>query len=237
MHKKRKQVFMSFSLVILLVVFVTYFSVPKFLADEVYPLKYTDWIVKYSNQYDVPPSLVAAVILQESRFNPKAVSPVGAQGLMQFMPGTAQTMAKETGHWPKYDIFDPETSIEFGAAHLRDLLIKYDGDLSQALAGYNAGTGTVDRWVSMNIFEKVINSGSTSETVNYVKKVKKYEDAYRTIYKKELKMETAVPGDFKVDGKVMVNADLRTVSAAESDKKVRGLVWTQVFNSVFSFSR
>jgi len=142
-------------------------------------------------------------------------------------------MAKETGHWPKYDIFDAETSIEFGAAHLRDLLIKYDGDLDQALAGYNAGTGTVDRWVRANIFERVINSSSKSETVVYVRKVKQYEQAYRTIYAKELGMENSAPNDFKVDGKVMIEADLRATPPQESEKQVRGFVWSQIFSNVF----
>jgi len=80
-------------------------------ADEVIPLQYASFIVKYSNKYGVDPTLVAAVIMQESRFNPKAQSFAGAQGLMQFMPSTASTMAKETGRWPKYDIFDAETRL------------------------------------------------------------------------------------------------------------------------------
>ncbi len=192
----------------------SYFIVPKFLADDVYPLKYADLIAKYSQQYNVDPALVAAVILQESRFNPKAVSPVGAQGLMQFMPSTAATMAREVG-MKSYDIFDAETSIQFGAAHLRDLLNKYNGNVDQALASYNAGTGTVDNWVSLNIFDKVINSGSRSETVRYVKKVENYQTVYSTMYWKELGMQNPV--------------QLRTTAAQNDQTKIRGFVWSQIF--------
>ncbi|MCX6808864.1 MAG: lytic transglycosylase domain-containing protein [Candidatus Berkelbacteria bacterium] len=225
MHKKRKIIHLSIWVTVLVVSLSVYFLVPKYFADDVYPLKYTDWIVEYSTKYNVSPSLVAAVILQESRFNPKAASGAGAQGLMQFMPGTAATMAKETGHWPKYDIFDPETSIEFGAAHLRDLLNKYNNNVDQALAGYNAGTGTVDRWVGLNIFERIINSNSNSETVNYVKKVKHYEEVYRTMYATQLGM------------KDMTKIELRATTVDQTTAQVRGFVWTQLFNSVFTLPK
>ncbi len=192
-----------------------YFLLPRFLADEIYPLKYQDWIVKYSKQYNVDPALVAAVIFQESRFNPSAVSPVGAQGLMQFMPGTASTMAKEVG-MKNYNIFDAETSIIFGAAHLRDLLNKYNGDIDQALASYNAGTGTVDRWVSQNIFNKIINSSSKSETVSYVRKVKNYQTIYGSIYWRELGIENPV----------------QLKKSESEDKNLRIHVWSQVFTNI-----
>jgi soluble lytic murein transglycosylase len=199
-----------------------YLLLPKMMADEVYPLKYTDWIRQYSTKYNVDPALVAAVILQESRFNPKAGSSAGAQGLMQFMPGTAKTMAKETGHWPTYDIFDAETSIEFGAAHLRDLLIKYNGNVDQALAGYNAGTGTVDSWLRANVFQKIIGSNSKGETVNYVKKVKNYQTVYATMYAKEL-------------GIIKEPIALKQAPEEDQQAKVRGFVWTEIFSSIFKF--
>lgn len=217
--KKKKK--LSYLLVLFGVLLGTglYFFLPRMLADEVYPLKYADYIRTYSSKYGVDPSLVAAVICQESRFNPKAVSPVGAKGLMQFMPGTAATMARETGHWPKYDIFDPETSVEFGAAHLRDLLNKYNGDIDQALVGYNAGTGTADSWIRRNIFEKVIHSGSNGETVNYVRKVKNYQNVYRTMYPKELGL----------------TIEIKQASEADKNAQIRGFVWTRLFSNAFSF--
>jgi len=220
MATKKRIINLTLVTLILFALVAAYFTLPKMVADEVYPLKYGSLIVQYSNKYGVDPALVAAVILQESRFNPKAVSPMGAKGLMQFMPGTAATMAKETGHWPNYDIFDAETSIEFGAAHLRDLLVKYNGDVEQALAGYNAGTGTVDGWIRRNIFSKIINSDSKGETVRYVKKVKNYQTVYQTMYAKELGLQ--------------IKAELRATSEEEEQAKIRGFVWSQIFGSVFN---
>jgi soluble lytic murein transglycosylase len=220
-NRKKKLIFTVFSVVIL-VMLTAYFLIPKMFADEVYPLKYADLIVKYSTKYDVDPALVAAVILQESRFNPNAKSSAGAQGLMQFMPGTAKTMAKETGRYPNYDIFDAETSIDFGAAHIRDLLLKYNGDVDQALAGYNAGTGTVDSWVRQNIFDRVINSNSKSETVTYVRKVKNYQRVYTEMYGEELGL------------KKDVSSELRETPKEEEDARVRGFVWVQIFQNIFS---
>lgn len=222
MINKRRTITYLVLAAVAVVVVALYLIIPKYLADEVYPMKYADWIKKYSTKYNVDPALVAAVILQESRFNPDAQSSVGAQGLMQFMPGTASTMAKETGHWPKYDIFDPETSIEFGAAHLRDLLNKYNGDEDQALAGYNAGTGTVDRWISANIFDRIIHGNSGGQTVNYVAKVENYQKAYETMYASEL-------------GISPTPVQLRQVTPADTQAQVRGFVWSKIFSSIFNF--
>ena len=156
---------------IVLFVVAIFLFLPSILGDTIYPLKYENYIAKYSTEYGVDPALVAAVIMQESRFNPKAVSYAGAQGLMQFMPGTAATMAREVGK-TSYDIFDAETSVQFGAAHIRDLLLKYNGNIDAALAGYNAGTGNADRWLAAGIMDNV----PFSETRNYIKNVKNYQN-------------------------------------------------------------
>jgi len=196
---------------ILMVGIAIYYFVPSAFGDTVYPLKYEEFIRTYSKKYEVDPALVAAVILQESRFNPNAVSPMGAQGLMQFMPGTASTMAKETGRWPSYNIFDPETSVDFGAAHLRDLLLKYNGNLDAALAGYNAGTGNADKWVKSGILDKI----PFKETNNYVKKVKNYQRVYASMYPVELGIENPIK-----------------VEKSDSTAEVRGFVWSQIFSNL-----
>ena len=93
------------------------------------------------------------------------------------------------------------------------------GQTVSGSAGYNAGTGTVDAWVRLNIFDRVIGSNSKSETVSYVRKVKKYQEVYANIYGEELGLR--------------IKAELKT--APQTDSDVRGYVWTQIFSNVFNW--
>jgi soluble lytic murein transglycosylase-like protein len=86
----------------------------------------------------LPPSFVHSVVAAESGYKVDAVSPKGAVGLMQLMPATAKTY--------RVDPLDPAQNVEAGAAYLRELLIKYDGDARRALAAYNAGPGAVSKY-------------------------------------------------------------------------------------------
>ena len=87
---------------------------------------------------DLKPGLLRAVVQKESAGRPCAVSPKGAQGLMQIMPATAADLNLS-------DPFDPKQNIDAGARFLKQLLTKYSGDLSLALGAYNAGAGRVDK--------------------------------------------------------------------------------------------
>src|SRR5574343_1754137 len=91
-----------------------------------------------ARRHGLPPSLLAAVAATESGFDPRARSPRGAVGLMQLMPATARRSAVT-------DRLDPAQSLRGGAAYLRWLLGRFDGDLPRVLAAYNAGEGAVDR--------------------------------------------------------------------------------------------
>lgn len=100
---------------------------------EVYRAK----VAELSAKYDLSASLIEAMVWQESRWRHDAVSPVGAQGLAQLMPGTARDLGVD----PK----DPFANLEGGARYLREQLDRFDGDLEKALAAYNAGPGRVER--------------------------------------------------------------------------------------------
>jgi soluble lytic murein transglycosylase-like protein len=92
-----------------------------------------------AKRHGLDPALVLAVVSVESAFRPDAVSPKGAQGLMQLMPGTAASLGVQ-------DPFDPEQNLEGGARHLSGLVAQYRGDLTRALSAYNAGAGAVSRY-------------------------------------------------------------------------------------------
>lgn len=102
----------------------------------------------------LPPELVHSVAVVESGYRTDAVSPKGAIGIMQLMPGTAAALSAN----PR----NPAENIEAGTTYLRDLLIKYDGDVVKALAAYNAGPGAVDRYKGLPPYP---------ETQMYVRKV------------------------------------------------------------------
>jgi hypothetical protein len=122
---------------------------------------YDDDISQTARSYDIDPALVKAVIHAESHFNPRAVSRVGAQGLMQLMPKTAAM-------YQVSNPYDPQENIEAGCRHLQYLIGKYN-NIDLVLAAYNAGEGTVAQYNGIPPY---------SETRNYVRKVKQLLASY-----------------------------------------------------------
>jgi len=102
-----------------------------------------------ADKYGLPRQLVRSVISNESDFQPRAVSPKGAIGLMQLMPATAEALGAD----PR----DPTQNVDAGTRYLRDLLEKYDGGLWHALAAYNAGPGAVDKYQGVPPYRETIN--------------------------------------------------------------------------------
>lgn len=101
------------------------------------PATYSAKVAELAQRFDLSPTLIEALVWQESRWRAQAVSPVGARGLAQLMPGTARELG--------VDANDPFANLEGGARYLRQQLDRFDGDLERALAAYNAGPGRVIR--------------------------------------------------------------------------------------------
>ncbi|MHB8846118.1 MAG: transglycosylase SLT domain-containing protein [Nitrospirota bacterium] len=119
------------------------------------PVSYVNIINSACSRFGVDPSLVHAVVKVESDFNPYALSRKGAMGLMQLMPQTASVLNVR-------DSFSPHENIEGGVKHLKYLLDRYEGNISLALAAYNAGETAVKKWGTIPPFK---------ETQDYVKKI------------------------------------------------------------------
>jgi soluble lytic murein transglycosylase-like protein len=117
-------------------------------------------IEKYARDYQLDPSLIHSIIATESGFNPKAISPKGARGLMQLMPATAKRLGVRNS-------FDPEENIRGGVKHFRFLMDNFNNDLDLSLAAYNAGE---------NLVQRLGRVPEIKETKEYVKSVKKKYD-------------------------------------------------------------
>lgn len=156
------------------------------LTRFLYPMKYSEYVEKYSNEFDVPESLVYAVIKCESSFDPNAESHAGAKGLMQMLPEAFEWSKSRYKGDSGGDILDPETNIKFGTYILR---LHYDtfGDWQEAVAAYHAGAGNVKAWLKNPQYSsdgKTITKfpDSCADTERYVKKVFGTQEKYIELY-------------------------------------------------------
>lgn len=152
-----------------------------------YPTKYSTYVEKYAEEYELDPYLVYALIKQESKFDPYATSSANARGLMQILDETAEFCAKRIGIKITIpdDLYQPEINIQIGCYYLRHLLDLFDGDLKTAVTAYNGGPGNVEKWLQDD--ELADGNGGIAnipfgETENYVKNVLSYYETYKNIY-------------------------------------------------------
>ncbi len=168
-------------ILILLIILVIYFllNMPKYL----YPKKYENYVIKYSNEYNVDEYLIYSIIKCESNFNEKANSHAEAIGLMQLMENTAvETYEDIEGQQITIqELYNPEINIKIGTYYFSTLLKKYN-NIGLALAAYNAGMGRVDNWIKEGTIKQDgsdLENIPFKETNLYVRKVLNNYEKYK----------------------------------------------------------
>jgi len=169
-----------------------YLSIPLNSGSEkfwrlAFPMPYRASIENYSREHALDPYLVAALIRQESEFNPKAVSHSNARGLTQVLPGTGRELSRKL-KIPRYRtamLFTPDTNVKIGTYYLKALADQLQGKWEVALASYNAGKSRVTAWLAASEFREpaeFVESIPFSETRLYVQSVLRNADVYRRLY-------------------------------------------------------
>ena len=152
-----------------------------------YPVAYRDLIKTYAAEYELDPYLVQSIMRCESSNDPSVVSDVGAIGLMQIMPDTGTWIAHKLDLddvYTEHMLYDPETNIEFGCWYLHFLNGRFNGNVKQMIAAYNAGHGTVEGWLEDPKYASngELTSIPFEDTARYYEKVTAAYENYTTLY-------------------------------------------------------
>ncbi len=151
-----------------------------------YPIYYENSINKYALQYKLSPYLILALVKEESAFNSRAQSSVGAMGLMQLMPSTARLMDPNLKN--SEALFDVEYNISLGTKYFAHLMEIFNGNEALCVLAYNSGPNAVKNWLNSTKstdFDEFVENVPYSETANYIKKVYSSYWSYMNIYEKK----------------------------------------------------
>lgn len=182
--RKRLRFIIIFALFLALIVLVL-----ENTAHLLFPLKYREYIVEYSEKYNLDPYLILAVIKTESNFEPDAVSHKNARGLMQITIKTGEWGAGKLklDNYTPDSLFEPESNIAIGCWYLNELSKQFDGNVQLILAAYNGGSGNVSEWLKNKIYSnsgKKLDKIPFKETEQYIIKVQKNRQIYKKLYEK-----------------------------------------------------
>jgi soluble lytic murein transglycosylase len=171
-------------------------SAPAEFWKLAFPLPYRADLERFAKQNGLDPFLVAALIRQESEFNPKAVSPANARGLMQIEPSTGRELSRRLKMKPYTTarLFQPAVSLEFGSFYFKSMMDSLGGRFEAALAAYNAGLSRARAWSSWGEYREpaeFIETVPFSQTRNYIQTVLRNADVYRRLYGGSLPAERA----------------------------------------------
>ncbi|CDM68683.1 transglycosylase [Clostridium bornimense] len=169
---------------ILVLVYISFKPVMKLI----FPLKYKNIVLEYSEENDVDPLFIMSIIKAESNFNKDAKSNKGALGLMQVTPSTGEWIAEKLNEeiFEEDKLFDPDTNIRYGIWYINYLSNQFDGNLNLIIAAYNAGPGSVDKWLNDSSYSQNgedLDNIPFVETDKYVEKVNFFYNIYKFLYR------------------------------------------------------
>jgi len=181
---KNKKALLFILIIFILFVFLGFFK--DKLLMLIYTKTYQEIVNMYANNYNVDENLIFAVIKAESNFKTDATSNKNAKGVMQLINTTAEEVAQNIGiEYNENILYDVEKNIMLGTKYLSQLLKMYDNNYQIALAAYNAGIGNVEKWITNGTIKadgSDIENIPYKETNNYVRKITRDYEIYKTIY-------------------------------------------------------
>lgn len=162
-------------------------DLPRPYWEALFPRAYWSDVRKYSAMNGLDPYLVASLIRQESEFNPAAVSPANAIGLMQLLPKTGKAVARQI-KLPRYNasqLYTPAVNLQLGTRYFKSMADRYNGQFEYALAAYNAGSDRVDEWLGQGHYrdaQEFVEAIPFTETREYVQAILRNANVYRQLY-------------------------------------------------------
>jgi peptidoglycan lytic transglycosylase len=173
-----------------------------------HPLAYGEMVWELCEVLNLDPMLIFALMRQESTYHPTIVSPAGAIGVMQIMPGTGAKVAALSGYFPYHPdgLTDPATNVYFGIWYLSRLNARYDGQFPLAIGSYNGGPHNIGRWLRSKHgigLEEFVEEVPFNETRGYIKKVVRNYATYLAIYDPDAYVQ--LPRTTRADDPTVIN--------------------------------
>jgi len=174
-------------------------ALPRSYWEALFPRPFWNDLQRNARANRLDPFLVAALVRQESEFNPGAVSRANAVGLMQLLPGTGRKVARElrVRRFNTQKMLNPATNLQLGTKYFRSMVDQYNGTVEYALAAYNAGADRVQGWLAEGNFpstEEFVESIPFTETREYVQAIMRNASLYRRLYTATSAGKTSTPG-------------------------------------------
>ena len=162
-------------------------DLPRPYWEALFPRAYWSDVRKYSTMNGLDPYLVASLIRQESEFNPAAASRANAIGLMQLLPKTGKTVARQIKlkRYTASQLYTPAVNLQLGTQYFKSMVDKYNGQFEYALAAYNAGSDRVEEWLGQGHYrdaQEFVESIPFTETREYVQAILRNANLYRQLY-------------------------------------------------------